>query len=94
MPRGCRDFEDLALRDYKRLGKTYGLEKFWAFHHYHGLPEGCKLAMNAEVRRAAPLLSHVSTVHAVHSAARLAAEPLVRCLMVRAREVICTACGR
>jgi hypothetical protein len=47
---GCRDFEELSLRDYKSLGKTYGLEKFWAFHHYHGFPKNCDLKMNPEVR--------------------------------------------
>lgn len=45
----CRDFEELALRDYKQMGKTYGLEKFWAFHHYHGFPKDSKLEMHAEV---------------------------------------------
>jgi hypothetical protein len=46
----CRDFEELSLRDYRALGKTYGLEKFWAFHHYHGFPKDCDLKMNDEVR--------------------------------------------
>jgi hypothetical protein len=45
----CRDFEELALRDYKQMGKTYGLEKFWAFHHYHGFPKDSKLQMHTEV---------------------------------------------
>jgi hypothetical protein len=47
-----RDFEELALRDYRALGKMYGLEKFWAFHHYHGLPKGLDLDMHAEARAA------------------------------------------
>lgn len=47
--RECRDFEELSLRDYETMGKTYGLEKFWAFHHYHGFPADCKLEMNSDV---------------------------------------------
>lgn len=27
-------------------GSLYGLEKFWAFHHYMGLPKGCDLQIN------------------------------------------------
>ena len=27
----------------------YGLEKFWAFHHYTGLPEGSGLDINPKV---------------------------------------------
>ena len=45
----CRDFEELALREYQRQGKTYGLEKFWAFHSYHGFPKGSALEMHSEV---------------------------------------------
>lgn len=44
-----RDFESCALAEYSK-GQLYGLEKFWAFHHYHGLPAGCSLGVNPEVR--------------------------------------------
>jgi la-related protein 1 len=27
-----------VLKDYQRYNSLYGLEKFWAFHHYSGLP--------------------------------------------------------
>jgi la-related protein 1 len=33
-----QDFEELVLKDYQRYNSLYGLEKFWAFHHYSGLP--------------------------------------------------------
>ncbi|WIA17331.1 hypothetical protein OEZ85_014194 [Tetradesmus obliquus] len=33
-----KDFEALVLKDYQNYGSLYGLEKFWAFHHYSGLP--------------------------------------------------------
>jgi hypothetical protein len=33
-----QDFEELVLKDYARYNSLYGLEKFWAFHHYSGLP--------------------------------------------------------
>eukprot|EP00882_Tetradesmus_deserticola_P033727 GHRQ01038551.1.p1 GENE.GHRQ01038551.1~~GHRQ01038551.1.p1 ORF type:complete len:281 (+),score=125.70 GHRQ01038551.1:87-845(+) len=33
-----KDFEELVLKDYQRYNSLYGLEKFWAFHHYSGLP--------------------------------------------------------
>ena len=46
---GCRDFEALSLQDYKDRGRTYGLEKFWAFHHYTGLPKGSALHVHPEV---------------------------------------------
>jgi la-related protein 1 len=36
----CRlqDFELAVLKDYEAYNSLYGLEKFWAFHHYCGLP--------------------------------------------------------
>ena len=30
-------------------GQLYGLEKFWAFHHYTGLPAECDLQIHPEV---------------------------------------------
>ena len=35
-------------QDYKR-NQLYGLEKFWAFHHYHGFPPDTKLEITPEV---------------------------------------------
>lgn len=34
------DFESTTLQDYNAAGgpRLYGLEKFWAFHHYTGVP--------------------------------------------------------
>jgi len=26
------------------------LEKFWAFHHYHGFPEGVNIKVNAQLK--------------------------------------------
>lgn len=31
-----KDFEQLTL-DFYHKGNLYGLEKYWAFHHYRGL---------------------------------------------------------
>lgn len=39
-------------------GSLYGLEKFWAFHHYGGVPKGVVLEVNPKVR--APLVVGVS----------------------------------
>ncbi|KAG2333579.1 hypothetical protein Bca52824_004759 [Brassica carinata] len=33
-----KDFEQLTL-DFYHKGKLYGLEKYWAFHHYRGQKE-------------------------------------------------------
>eukprot|EP00245_Coleochaete_scutata_P004533 TRINITY_DN17244_c0_g3_i1.p1 TRINITY_DN17244_c0_g3~~TRINITY_DN17244_c0_g3_i1.p1 ORF type:complete len:169 (+),score=50.19 TRINITY_DN17244_c0_g3_i1:42-509(+) len=30
-----KDFEDLTLQEYEQRGNLYGLEKYWAFHHYY-----------------------------------------------------------
>lgn len=40
-----KEFEKLTLKDYK-TGSLYGLEKFWAFHHYTGIPEDSDIAVN------------------------------------------------
>ena len=59
-----RDFESAVLADFEAGGgfeeeeekgggkgaSLYGVEKFWAFHHYAGLPEGCGLTMDGKVR--------------------------------------------
>lgn len=34
-----QDFEQLVLKDYQVYNSLYGLEKFWAFHHYAGVPQ-------------------------------------------------------
>ena len=38
----------MAVQDFDS-GSLYGLEKFWAFHHYMGLPKGCGLQINKKV---------------------------------------------
>ena len=38
-----------SRQDYER-GSLYGLEKFWAFHHYGGLPKDAGVEINAKVR--------------------------------------------
>lgn len=38
----------LNWQDYEG-GSLYGLEKFWAFHHYGGLPEGSDVEIDAKV---------------------------------------------
>lgn len=37
-----------ASQDFE-AGSLYGLEKFWAFHHYTGLPEGSGLDIDPKV---------------------------------------------
>lgn len=44
-----REFEEITLLDYHR-GSLYGLEKFWAFHHFKGLPKEANIDVNTEVR--------------------------------------------
>ena len=42
----------VAWQDYQSSPpRLYGLEKFWAFHHYTGLPCDCGLAMDPQLRR-------------------------------------------
>ena len=48
----------VAVQDFDS-GSLYGLEKFWAFHHYMGLPKGCGLQINKKV----PLSAHTSEGH-------------------------------
>ena len=45
-----RNFEELVLRDYN-AGYLYGLEKFWAFHHWNGVPKGSSIVVNSELQR-------------------------------------------
>lgn len=45
-----RDFEIAVLAQYRSSSGLYGLEKFWAFHAYKGLPQGCSVQMDPEVR--------------------------------------------
>jgi len=46
-----RDFESTTLKDYQsNPPRLYGLEKFWAFHHYTGFPKDCNLTMDAQLR--------------------------------------------
>lgn len=42
-------------QDYDR-GSLYGLEKFWAFHHYSGLPKDSGFEINPKVRVSVILL--------------------------------------
>lgn len=37
-----------AWQDFE-AGNLYGLEKFWAFHHYTGLPQGSGLDIDPKV---------------------------------------------
>ncbi len=43
------DFESETIRDFFDRNNLYGLEKFWAFYHYKGLPEGSGLTMDPRV---------------------------------------------
>jgi hypothetical protein len=36
-------------QDFDR-GSLYGLEKFWAFHHYSGLPRDCGIEVNPKLK--------------------------------------------
>ena len=38
----------ICPQDYE-AGSLYGLEKFWAFHHYGGIPEGFDVEIHAKV---------------------------------------------
>ena len=33
------------LKDYQVYNSLYGLEKFWAFHHYAGVPQDAVVSM-------------------------------------------------
>lgn len=46
-----RDFESFTLTYWKRDEYLYGLEKFWAYHHYHGLPADCGVERDQELER-------------------------------------------
>jgi hypothetical protein len=39
------------VQDYER-GSLYGLEKFWAYHHYSGLPKDQDIEIDPTVRGA------------------------------------------
>jgi hypothetical protein len=45
-----QDFEIMTLREFQRYNGLYGLEKFWAFHHYSGLPADCTLEVHPELK--------------------------------------------
>jgi hypothetical protein len=42
------EFEAMTVRDVER-GSLYGLEKFWAFHHYSGIPKDLNVEVNPKV---------------------------------------------
>jgi len=44
-----RDFEEATIRDFER-GSLYGLEKFWAFHHYSGLPKDSDIEIHPRLK--------------------------------------------
>eukprot|EP00210_Caulerpa_lentillifera_P004580 g4370.t1 len=46
-----RDFEKLVLKDYHEEGSLYGLEKFWAFHHYGGIPEESDVSVDPILKK-------------------------------------------
>lgn len=39
----------LSLQDFDR-GSLYGLEKFWAFHHYSGLPKDSNVEISSKLQ--------------------------------------------
>lgn len=45
-----RDFEAMTLRDHGTYQSLYGLEKFWAFHHYSGLPKEGKVELDPQLK--------------------------------------------
>jgi hypothetical protein len=49
-PELYKDFEQVTLREFKQYNGLYGLEKFWAFHHYCGLPADCDVEVNGELK--------------------------------------------
>eukprot|EP00878_Enallax_costatus_P026342 GHUV01028269.1.p1 GENE.GHUV01028269.1~~GHUV01028269.1.p1 ORF type:complete len:443 (+),score=159.31 GHUV01028269.1:30-1331(+) len=46
-----KDFEQFVLKDYQQYHSLYGLEKFWAFHHYKGLPDGSDIEVHPELKQ-------------------------------------------
>lgn len=46
-----QDFELFVLKDYKEYHSLYGLEKFWAFHHYSGIPKGSDIELHPELKQ-------------------------------------------
>jgi hypothetical protein len=42
-------FPDMCLQDYELYNSLYGLEKFWAFHHYSGIPADANIEINPKV---------------------------------------------
>jgi len=37
------------VQDYRNFNNLYGLEKFWAYHHYGGVPKDQDIQLNEEV---------------------------------------------
>lgn len=46
-----QDFEHFVLRDYQLYHSLYGLEKFWAFHHYSGIPADSDVEIHPELKQ-------------------------------------------
>ena len=45
------DFEELTMAEYFGKGRLCGLERFWAFHHHCGFPEGCSVEIHPKVTK-------------------------------------------
>lgn len=69
-----QDFEQLVLKDYQVYNSLYGLEKFWAFHHYAGVPQDAVVSVCVCVCRGWVRLLELSTA-APHRCRRATASP-------------------
>jgi len=45
-----KDFEEVVLKDYEMFNSLYGLEKFWAFHHYSGIPADASIEIHPKLK--------------------------------------------
>mmetsp|Transcript_2566 Transcript_2566/g.3884 ORF Transcript_2566/g.3884 Transcript_2566/m.3884 type:complete len:973 (-) Transcript_2566:116-3034(-) len=45
-----KDFEEATIKNYEISNSLYGLEKFWAFHHYSGIPKSAGVKVNPKLK--------------------------------------------
>ncbi|GLC63381.1 hypothetical protein PLESTF_000030300 [Pleodorina starrii] len=45
-----KEFEDMTIKDFDAYDSLYGLEKFWAFHYYAGVPKDSNLEIHPRLK--------------------------------------------
>ncbi|GIL45714.1 hypothetical protein Vafri_2882 [Volvox africanus] len=45
-----KEFEEMTIKDFNVYDSLYGLEKFWAFHYYAGVPEDSNLEIHPRLK--------------------------------------------